>query len=374
VAKDTNFSSGDVLPSAYVNRQQEVDSASAWGVRLLKLNSTTVRVAATATAVADEGNGTAQSGIRIGGKPRYVTAPVDVTISGGAATFKVYLTAGAGPGFTGGFTSGAIPADSRKIGEADWDGSAITAVRQMVDSVPGHGYSHRVGGEDELPPASAGASQIDSSVASVIGLTQPGSPRSGKCIVATTETRTNTAFGLLTTPDRVSGIVVATDSVLEVDYQALWKTNGVDFAQAAIFIGANQLRVQAAGAGTHAPQVEAALQPAETFYTPVFSIPIGLASVSGGSASDATVDVTTGQAFGSVTFGTYHKIAINDVSLDVVIPTGGGGASDAGMQGGTCRIFGLAAGTYDVSVQFKALSGGTVSVKNRRLFVRSRAF
>jgi hypothetical protein len=41
--------------------------------------------------------------------------------------------------------------------------------------------------------------------------------------------------------------------------------------------------------------------------------------------------------------------------------------------GGPCYIF-AAAGTYTVSIQFQALSGGNVAVRNRRLYVQALPF
>jgi hypothetical protein len=79
---------------------------------------------------------------------------------GGAGTYNVYAVAGAGPGFTLTALSGAGPTNSRKIGEAVWNGSAITTLRQLVDAVPGHGQSHALGGTDPLPAGSVDANVV----------------------------------------------------------------------------------------------------------------------------------------------------------------------------------------------------------------------
>jgi hypothetical protein len=74
---------------------------------------------------------------------------------------------------------------------------------------------------------------------------------------------------------------------------------------------------------------------------------------SGNDLTAYTGDVTTGQAL--VGYGQQ---------------TGG---SPAGGVGGLCVIEGLPAGTYTISIQYKATSG-SVTAKNRRLKVRTESF
>jgi hypothetical protein len=126
-------------------------SALALGVRVEKASATQYKIPAV-----DDGNDAVagQSSIIINGLRRYWTTDIITTLAGGAGTYGIYLTAGAGPAPTVTHTTGAAPANSRKIGSVVWDGSAITSVRSEID-VAGHGYHHRPGGVDALPTAAA---------------------------------------------------------------------------------------------------------------------------------------------------------------------------------------------------------------------------
>jgi hypothetical protein len=182
----------------------------------------------------------------------------------------------------------------------------------------------------------------------------------GKSVIATSEARTNVAYGTLTTPDQVSSIVLPTDGVICVLFQATWQESVADTGRAAIFIGANQLKVASdinAGAVTQAGRTGSA---ATNRDTPLISHPLGLAGLNGNAY---TGDVTTGQAIG-VTLTTVGNLnqEINGTNKTL---------ADS-QVGGPCSIF-AAAGTYVVSVQFKS-SSGSVTVKNRRLLVWAMGF
>src|ERR1044072_980378 len=73
------------------------------------------------------------------------------------------------------------------------------------------------------------------------GVNEGSNVRRGKSIISTTESRTNTAYGLLTTPDRVQNIVLPTDGLIFILFHATWQQAVASAARAAIFIGANQL-------------------------------------------------------------------------------------------------------------------------------------
>jgi hypothetical protein len=177
------------------------------------------------------------------------------------------------------------------------------------------------------------------------GVSSPAKVRSGKSIISAAETRTNVAFGLLTTPDRVQNVVLATDGLIEVWYQATWKdtSNG---GQVRIFLGTNEVKVATPLApglvGTSTPPTTATNK-----YRPLTSYAGGLISYGDATTSDYADDVTTGQIIGA--FGD---------TLPVV--------------GGPCYIF-ASAGTYDVSIQFNS-GAGTLTVKNRKLWVRAVSF
>lgn len=179
-----------------------------------------------------------------------------------------------------------------------------------------------------------------------LGLNETGTVRRGKSIIATEEGRTNTAYGTLTTPDRVQNIVLPTDGLIRVWFQAMWKESVDAAARAAIFVGSNQQTLAVANVAAPAV-IEAQCMMASNTYGPLSSSFFGLhGGPAGTSATAYTGDVTTGQAIG----GTYSTTTV----------------------GGPVDIF-VAAGTYTISVQFKA-SSGTVTVKNRRLLVATEAF
>jgi hypothetical protein len=177
-----------------------------------------------------------------------------------------------------------------------------------------------------------------------IGVSTAATVRRGKANIATSQntTATSYAIGNLTTPDRVQNVVLPTDGLLLVAYQAIWQNTVSANARAAIFLGANQVKLQAAGAA--APVVQEATGPTATS-TPAPLSSYGSGLVGQGNSFAAMTEVTTGQ---------------------MVAPTGAFG-------GGFALIF-AAAGTYDVSVQFKNQAAGTLTVSNRHLWVEARGY
>lgn len=168
----------------------------------------------------------------------------------------------------------------------------------------------------------------------------------GHTNIAASESRTNTAFGTLTTPDQVGGIVLPANGLITVWYQATWQESVNGAAAAAIFVGANQL-VFAALSGAPALGAASIGGGFTGKNTPLSTWPSGLTSP-GDTAVQYSGDVTTGQA--------------------VAATAGGVGAA----TGGPCYIF-AAAGTYTISVQFKAVSG-SVTASNRKLWVQALTF
>ena len=195
--------------------------------------------------------------------------------------------------------------------------------------------------------------------------TKDGTKQFGKSIIAATETRSNAAYGLLATPDRVQGIVLPTDGLLAVWYHALWSAaTAPPFAS--IFIGANQLKI---GKTNTAPVPQAAATPLSAgngFKCHLSSCIFGLVSNNESTGSDAT-DLTTGQVVGAAPFtGDF-------LESETTTTPGSAQSLPANLPlGGPCYIF-AAAGTYDISVQFK-VGAGSVSVSNRKLWVRALNF
>lgn len=171
------------------------------------------------------------------------------------------------------------------------------------------------------------------------GIAGGGTVRRGKSIIAAEETRAVGSFGLMPTPDRVQNIVLPTDGLIFVSFFACM--SGQPTGAAAIFIGANQLKIQ--DDTSTAPVVQQAIL-VGTSYAPITSDRVGLVV----GDTSIGVPVTTGQA-----------VALRATAA------GSPGVYDAG---GPCAIF-AAAGTYDVSVQFL-----NAKVKERRLWVWTMGF
>lgn len=202
--------------------------------------------------------------------------------------------------------------------------------------IPASGLAPNAVTGDKISPHSIGVSQLDPALTALIG-------SRGKSIVSATESRTNTAYGLLATPDQVTGIVLPTDGLIAVAYQATWQESVSGAANAAIFVGTNQLKI--ASTSTGAPSTvppSAGIGGTAATNRPLFSQGSGLGSINTGAAY--TSDVTTGQAIGVATVN----------------------------NGDVCYIF-ADADTYDISIQFKA-SSGSVTAKNRKLWVWTIGF
>lgn len=148
-------------------------------------------------------------------------------------------------------------------------------------------------------------------------------------VISKEESRESATYGVLPTPDEIKEVIVPENGVILVGYSAKFKSSVSSAGAAAIFLGANQLREY-----TTEPTTIAAGTIGTTFRN-LTSSWRGLTTASAGEALGA--DVTTGQTIGS------------------------------SLSGGLAAIF-LAAGTYNVSVQFKSTTGKVVA-KERRLWV-----
>lgn len=190
--------------------------------------------------------------------------------------------------------------------------------------------------------------KLASSFLAKAGIDGSSTVRRGKFISSGTPgegTRTSTSYGTLTGgdapgPDQVSNVVLPTNGLIVVAYQALWKDSVADAGRAAIFVGATQLKEMVS---TTPEFQEAALidNASPNSYTTLSTFGFGLQSPLEAVGVDSS-QVTTGQLVG------------------------------AGTDGGPCYIF-AAAGTYTISVQFKATSG-TVTAKERKLWVWTMGF
>lgn len=144
-------------------------------------------------------------------------------------------------------------------------------------------------------------------------------------IIATEESRTNAAFGTLTTADEVKEVVLPTNGLIMVGYRAHLKASAANGLMA-VFLNENEVKTFNNAASE--PFIEA------TFRVWSFT-PAGVAT----SQVEGAGDVTTGQ-FASIQGPTY--------------------------------IF-ANAGTYNVSVRFKSASG-SVTATQRKLWVAVLGF
>lgn len=145
-------------------------------------------------------------------------------------------------------------------------------------------------------------------------------------VIATEESRTNVAYGTLTTPDEIKEVVMPANGLIAVAYQARCKSSVSEAGRVALFLGANQLL-----AGGLVQEVAT-----EVSFNRIGTNPGGLLQVEG-------------EAFGA----TGETISRRP--------------GTAGAVGGLCFIQ-AAAGTYNISIQCKATSG-SVTAKERTLRV-----
>lgn len=181
---------------------------------------------------------------------------------------------------------------------------------------------------------------VDSGLAEPAGLSVTGTTRRGKSIISTEQSTSSTSYTTLTTPDQVASVVLPTDGLIAVAYQAMWKNSVGSAGSAAIFLGSNQLKKYTEG--DTAPTVQETGGSSITGYVPLATGGGGLVR---GGTNTYTGHVTTGQIIGDL---------------------------DDTNGAGVCYIF-AAAGTYTVSVRFKA-SSGSVTVKERKLWVWTLGF
>lgn len=176
--------------------------------------------------------------------------------------------------------------------------------------------------EDNDVALKAAIETLQTEVAAVAGITWY-TPKA----IATEESRTNTAFGTLTTADEIKSVVVPENGLMLIGYTARAKATGSATGRLALFLGANQLKA-----------TSLSKQEVSTSITPETLLRF---TTSGGGlvSSDDGADGSTGQIVGSTTAG------------------------DGGFV-----VVSAAAASYDISVQFKATSG-SVTAKERKLWV-----
>lgn len=183
-----------------------------------------------------------------------------------------------------------------------------------------------------------------------LGISGASTVRRGKSIIATTETTTATSYSVsnLATPDRVANVVLPTDGLILISYRALVKATTTSNGRATIFIGANQLLYPFQNsAPVTTNSVEVTFHVGGTNYGWIGTTGAGLATGPGGGAG--TSDASSSS---------------NPMTLPL----------NTSLAGGPICVVEAAAGTYDVSVQYKNNNTGTVTAKERKLWVWTIGF
>lgn len=254
---------------------------------------------------------------------------------------------------------------------------AITA--QVNGSIEGAGTSP---GEENIPadtitdrelaPNAVTANKLADSLGSQLGVSDADTIRRGKSVIATQESRTNSAFGYMPTQDRVQNIVLPTDGILRVIYQAAWWSTDAGAAQAAIFLNGTQLVVPKTSGGLD--EAYSAVHP------PGFGLnggllttcPFGLVSQTGEVVYDDATAITQPRTLGlagssaesqAIYSGGDYKYLGSDVES----------ATEWSFHSSAECLIVAPAATYEVGVQFLAATG-SVNARNRILYVEAIGF
>lgn len=259
--------------------------------------------------------------------------------------------------------------------DADQVQTSLNELRAMINgNLDGSNFTDGGIAAADILDGTLTATEFSATLAAQLGVNDGANVRRGASIIATEEARTNAAYGTLATPDQVANVAVPTGGLVLVDFSALWKESIAGAARAAIFIGANQLKVR--DTDQAAPQLQAAAIDGAGFavgtnvYRAVRSFPGGLFAShnpSGAHTSDPTTGVASA-VIGSTANASVLSCEVGGGNRRFNVGAGSGYGPSGGI-GGLCLIEGIAAGTYTIKVQYLASGGGTVTVKERRLQV-----
>lgn len=219
----------------------------------------------------------------------------------------------------------------------------VVAAMIANDAVTASAIATGAVGSGEIADGTVQSDDLQPGLADRIGVSSTAVARRGRSVIAASGSRTSTAYGALSNgPDVVPGIVLPTDGLIVVGFNAVWQNTASGAGRAAIFLNSAQLSNASPGAGGADVPAEASGNTTASVDSALTSAPAGLAGFL--ATNNYTGPVTTGEAM----------------------------AGPASGNGGPCYIF-AAAGTYDVSVQFRATSG-TVSARSRKLWVWTIGF
>jgi hypothetical protein len=214
------------------------------------------------------------------------------------------------------------------------------------DHTPGKGSPIAAGGlapgavlSNSLAANIVGVQHLSTALAQDLGLNVPGSVGQGYVNIPTSQNTSSASYTTLTTPDQISNVVVGAGGIIYIGYLASWSSSVGAAANAAIFVGNNQIQSVPTTTST-APAVQAASGTSAGITSVLGTSPTGLQS--GTQSSNFTGNVITGQLF------------------------------EVNANWGFAAVF-QAAGTYTISIRFK-VSSGTVTASNRQLWVWTRNF
>lgn len=215
-----------------------------------------------------------------------------------------------------------------------WTQGQIDSTNLKAGGIEGASLKSETITGSKIAPATIKSSNIEAGVFGAVALT--------KSVIATEESRTNTAFGTLGTPDELT-VVMPEDGLFGVSFQANWKESVSSSAAAGLFFkqglgAAVAVKIQLTNS-TSLSTVESSAIGHAGVWQPLTNSSNGLVTGSG------AVNVAT------ETFG---------------VPTVVGMAGE--VSGGGFLLLASEAGSFKLSIRYKS-SSGTVTVKNRILRV-----
>lgn len=194
--------------------------------------------------------------------------------------------------------------------------------------------------------ANIGVDDLDKATfAEKVGLSQSAAAAGGAAVrrdfvtIDGAETRTDINYGYLATPDRIQNIVVPSNGLVLISYEAIWKTTSAA-CNAQILFGAGPLQRLTSVNVWGDVSAQLAVNPTLEQYLTTSSL-FGMITTTG-TGYDGEADITTGLVVGQ-------------------------------SQGGFIPVY-ADPGTYDIGVQYRDGLGGTVTVKRRRLIVVTIGF
>lgn len=185
---------------------------------------------------------------------------------------------------------------------------------------------------------------LTAAAARAAGISDSTNIRRGSSIIATGETITNAAYATLTTPDRVSSVVVPSSGLVSISFwAAIAKAVGTagDTISAAVFLGANQVMNITGGA--------------------VMSTGVFGSGISAGGNGILFTGVTT------------PALGPGVPDMNVYVAAGTDDTVNGHPVGGFVWLR-VAPGTYTVEVRYKRTGTATFTASNRLLYVEAKSY